>query len=265
MVQTLAPVMPEPSRAPHGQQRHDRGQSALGLGRELVAGIAGNRVCDHGERILRKPLDGGHLARAHRETIGHDRHRGNPQPLGGEGVVQTARRAAASVADAGDDRIRGGELLPPISRITQPRASRYRAMVNGDRRIRSVPILKKGPEHPDSKRWSTVVRVKHLPPTGRHPTHPDQGSGYLLESRHGHSPPHAERLRVCLLYHLPSHSADLALQEGGDPDLSEVSRGERKPKDQLQKVVGLFDGTGEENRDSRPSPTGLKFGAEKAE
>jgi len=50
------------------------------------------------------------------EAIGHDCHRGNAAALGFDGVVQTARRAAPSVADAGDDRVGGAQLTEQLRR-----------------------------------------------------------------------------------------------------------------------------------------------------
>jgi hypothetical protein len=62
-------------------------------------------VPDHREGITRQAVELRDDLRAALEAVGDDRDRGYAEALGFDGVVQTARRAAPSVADGGEDRV----------------------------------------------------------------------------------------------------------------------------------------------------------------
>jgi hypothetical protein len=71
----------------------------VGDDREFVAGEA-----EHARHQLRRGDEAG----------GHDSHCGDAKALGGDGVMQTARRATASVADAGDHGLPAAELVDDV-------------------------------------------------------------------------------------------------------------------------------------------------------
>ena len=77
---------------------------------ELLVAVVRDRVVDHDERIVGQAVQLGDGAGARHEAVGHDGDGGDAPPLRGDGVVHTARRAAPSVADAGDDRVGGAQL-----------------------------------------------------------------------------------------------------------------------------------------------------------
>ena len=110
------------------QQGDDPLRDRLGFLAQRLVVVVGDRVRDDGERDSRagrSPRD----PRRSLEAIGHDRDRGNAEPLGCDGVVQTARRAAPSVADRGDDRV-GAAHLASISGGAGRLASGLRRRMN---------------------------------------------------------------------------------------------------------------------------------------
>ena len=62
-------------------------------------------MINHHERIVRIAKDTSHQFSSADELCGHDSGCRDPLPLGYDGVMQTARRTTASIADAADDRI----------------------------------------------------------------------------------------------------------------------------------------------------------------
>src|SRR5688572_33106582 len=77
------------------------GRLAGALGERLGRGAA-DRVVDDDVAVAWRPQRARHYVGGADEHRGHDAGRGKAEPLPDDGVVQTARRAAASIADAGD-------------------------------------------------------------------------------------------------------------------------------------------------------------------
>jgi len=71
-------------------------------------------MLDHGERIVRRAAGVGHQFRAVDERRRHHADRRHPLALERDGVVQTARRATPSVADAGNDQSPPGQTADQI-------------------------------------------------------------------------------------------------------------------------------------------------------
>ena len=95
---------------PHGQQPHnllDR-QARLFAQRGLV--VVGDRMIDHRERIVLQSIHRAYRLRGAREAVGDDGHRRNAKALGFNCVVQTARRATASVAYGGEHGVGAAQL-----------------------------------------------------------------------------------------------------------------------------------------------------------
>ena len=69
---------------------------------------APNRMLQHQERIRRQPHDAGDIARRHLERFSAQHHRPLAKLLETNAVMQTARRARASIAKAGDQKIHFG-------------------------------------------------------------------------------------------------------------------------------------------------------------
>ena len=67
--------------------------------------IVGDRVGNHREGIVRHTRDPRHGLCRFDKTVGDDRGCGNPGFFGGNGIVQTARRAATSITDGGNDSV----------------------------------------------------------------------------------------------------------------------------------------------------------------
>ncbi len=78
-------------------------------------GRAADRMVDHRERVVRHPQHAAHQLGGTDEPRRHHRDGGNAQAFGSNGVMQTARRAAASVADAGNDRVPVGDLAHDVA------------------------------------------------------------------------------------------------------------------------------------------------------
>src|SRR5262245_22099170 len=71
---------------------------------------------DDDEGIVGEPPGPGHGPRGDFEAVGDDRRRRNAEPLRRDRVVQTARRAAPSVADGRHDRVGRGQLGEQLPR-----------------------------------------------------------------------------------------------------------------------------------------------------
>lgn len=84
-----------------GEEGHECAHGEFGLGTEFLVAVVGDRVRDDDEGVVGQAVEAGHGARALLEPLGHDGDRRDAHALGGQGVVQTARRATASVADPG--------------------------------------------------------------------------------------------------------------------------------------------------------------------
>jgi hypothetical protein len=72
--------------------------------------IVGDRVLDHRERVALQAIQVADGLRGAREAIGNDGDGRDTEPFCLNRVVQTARRAAASIADRGEDRVRAAHL-----------------------------------------------------------------------------------------------------------------------------------------------------------
>ena len=72
--------------------------------------IVGDRMADDCERIAFQTVHIAHGFCGARETIGDDRDRRYAEPLGLDRVVQTARRAAPSIANRGENGVRSAHL-----------------------------------------------------------------------------------------------------------------------------------------------------------
>src|SRR5215831_140097 len=92
------------------QQRDEEPHGELCLVEKLVVAVSGDRVSDDRERVVRQPVCLCHRAGAHLEPVSDDGHRRDAEPLGGDGVVQTARRAASSVTNRGKDGVGTAQL-----------------------------------------------------------------------------------------------------------------------------------------------------------
>src|SRR5215470_10495667 len=71
--------------------------------RKLIIRSAADRMADDGELILRHADDTAHQLGRADEPLRHHRDGRYPWPLRCYRIMQTARRAAASIADTGDD------------------------------------------------------------------------------------------------------------------------------------------------------------------
>jgi hypothetical protein len=74
----------------------------FGFDAQRVIAVVGDRVTDHGKWISGQPVEPGYNLSASLEAVRYDCDSGNSEPLGFNGVVQTARRATPSVADGGE-------------------------------------------------------------------------------------------------------------------------------------------------------------------
>ena len=81
------------------EQRYDLPHCSLRFFPQRGVVVVRDRMADHGERIAVQAVYLPHRLRGAREAVGDDRNRRNSEPLRFNGVVQTARRAAASIAD----------------------------------------------------------------------------------------------------------------------------------------------------------------------
>lgn len=68
-----------------------------------VVGIIGDWMLDHGKRIVGHTGYIGHDLGGFNKAVGDDCGGGDARFLGGDGVVQTARGTAASIANGRDD------------------------------------------------------------------------------------------------------------------------------------------------------------------
>ena len=82
-----------------GEQPGAIGGGAFGSGGERRPVGAADRMLDHGKGIAVGAQHARHQFRCANEGLGHDAGGRNPEPFSGNRIVQTARRAAASVAD----------------------------------------------------------------------------------------------------------------------------------------------------------------------
>ena len=116
------------STLPLRQQRNDTLYGRLGLCPQRGVVVVRDRVRDRHERVSGQSVQlGDHLSAA-LEAIGHDCDSGNAQPLGFNGVVQTARRATPQSPIA--DRIASA---PPFnSAISSFDAGRLRQACGGE-------------------------------------------------------------------------------------------------------------------------------------
>ena len=89
------------SWGPPGEQGHDAPHCELGFRTQRFVAVVRDRVADHGERIAGQAVHPRDDLRAALEAVGDDGDRRYAQALGLDGVVQTARRAAPSIADGG--------------------------------------------------------------------------------------------------------------------------------------------------------------------
>jgi hypothetical protein len=84
------------------EQRHDAAHRKLGFRSQRRVVVVRDRVRDDGERITAQPVYTRDDLSTALEAIGDDCNGGYAEALRFDGVVQTARRAAASVSDSGD-------------------------------------------------------------------------------------------------------------------------------------------------------------------
>lgn len=92
------------------EECHDACCCVLGFGAQCRVIIVSDGMRNHGKRIAGEAVDLRNELCASHEAVGHDRNGGDAEPLGCDGVVQTARRAASSVADGGDDCVGAAQL-----------------------------------------------------------------------------------------------------------------------------------------------------------
>src|SRR5581483_303127 len=79
------------------EQLHAPVDGGARLATQRLVVVGGDRVGDDGERVARHPAGPGQRLGGGREGVGQGGRRRDAGLLGGDGVVQTARRAAASV------------------------------------------------------------------------------------------------------------------------------------------------------------------------
>lgn len=84
------------------QQWHNALHGDFGFDAQGVIAVVGDRVTDHRKWISGQPVEPSYNLSASLEAVRYDRDSGNSEPLGFNGVVQTARRATPSVADGGE-------------------------------------------------------------------------------------------------------------------------------------------------------------------
>jgi hypothetical protein len=97
-------------RRARNEHRHDLALRNFCLLAQHGIVVVGDRMLYHRERIALQSVQAAHRLRGARKAVGDDRDGRDAEPLCFDRVVQTARRAAPSIADCGENGVRSAHL-----------------------------------------------------------------------------------------------------------------------------------------------------------